>query len=371
VGLLGRRDVMEQWSCIAPTNAPRTRFAEIPKYAEGLYDLGSRVYTWLVPNGSWFESNAGLIVGEGESLLVDTLADLKYTRAMLDALRPFTARAPLRYVVNTHADGDHFWGNELVASAECITSEASLAEMRAVNAQAMVLLQRVGKVLSAVRVFGARRSGHWLQQMVAPYDFRSVKTTPATRAFKGNLTLNLGGRAVELIEVGPAHSLGDLMVHVPDAKILFASDILFIGSTPVMWAGPVENWFAALDRILAMDVQAIVPGHGPITDKCGAQQVKAYWEFVVAQVRRRYDAGMSAKDAVYDIVRSQDFLCQPFAQWNSPERLIVSAHTLYRNWRGQFGHLKPVQMLDMMIKQAMLAYELPDAQPAIMRRKPK
>ncbi len=362
---------MKSFTCIVPTQATRTRFGEIPKYAEGLYDLGKGVYAWMVPNGSWGESNAGLIVGERESLLVDTLWDVKDTRTMLGAMRPFIERAPLRYVVNTHADGDHFWGNELVASVETITSEASLEEMQALNSRSMALMETLGKVLSAARIGGADRAGHWLRQFVAPYDFRAVTATPARRAFKGNLNLVVGGRTVELIQVGPAHSQGDLMVYVPDAKILFAGDILFMGSTPVMWAGPVENWFAALDRILAMDTDAIVPGHGPITDKDGVYQVKAYWEFVVAQVRTRYDKGMSAKTAAYDIARSQDFLSQPFAQWNSPERLIVSAHTLYRNWRGNFNHRTPMELLDMMIKQAMLADELPDAPPAIMRKSSK
>lgn len=359
------------WTCIAPTQATRTRYNEIPKYAEGLYDLGKGVYAWMVPNGSWGESNAGLIVGERESLLVDTLWDLKYTRTMLDTMRPFTEGAPLRYVVNTHAYGDHFWGNELVASVETITSEASRAEMQTLNSKSMVLMETAGKVLSAVKIRGADRAGHWLQQFVAPYDFRAVTSTPAKRAFKGNLNLTVGGRTVELIEVGPAHSQSDLIVYLPDAKILFAGDMLFIGSTPVMWAGPIQNWFAALDRILAMDVDMIVPGHGPITDKNGVYQVKAYWEFVVAQVRTRYNKGLSAKSAAYEIARSQDFMRQPFAQWNSPERVIVSAHTLYRNWRGHFGHRTPMEMLDMMIKQALLAHELPDAPPAIMRRSVK
>ena len=97
------------------TGAERTRYGEIPKYAEGLYDLGHELYAWLVPNGSWGESNAGLIVGAGQSLLVDTLWDVKYTRSMLDAMQPLLESDPLTYVVNTHADGDHFWGNQLVA----------------------------------------------------------------------------------------------------------------------------------------------------------------------------------------------------------------------------------------------------------------
>jgi len=116
-----------------------------------------------------------------------------------------------------------------------------------------------------------------------------------------------------------------------------------------------------------MDVDVIIPGHGPITDKGGVRAVKSYWEYVVALVMRRHAAGMSAKEAAYDIVRGADFRCRPFAQWNSPERLIVSVYTLYRNWRGRTGHLKPMETLDMMIKQAMLAQELPDAQPASMR----
>ena len=362
---------MPTWTCITPTQATRTRYNEIPKYAEGLYDLGQGVYAWLVPNGSWGESNAGLIVGERESLLVDTLWDLKYTRAMLDAMRPFTEPAPLRYVVNTHADGDHFWGNELVATAETITSEASHAEMQTLHSKSMILMKIVGKVLSAIKIAGADRAGHWLQQLVAPYDFRAVTATPARRTFQGNLSLTVGGRAVELIEVGPAHSQGDSMVYLPEAKILFAGDMLFIGSTPVMWAGPIEKWFAALERILAMDVDLIVPGHGPLTDKSGVHQVRAYWEFVVAQVRTRYDKGLSAKAAAHEIAHSSDFMRQPFALWNSPERLVVSAYTLYRNWRGNFKHRTPLEMLDMMIKQGILAHELLDAQPAIMRRKVK
>ncbi len=64
---------------IADTGRQRTRFGETPQYPEGLYDLGNRVYAWMVPNGSWGESNAGLVVGEGESLLVDTLWDLNFT----------------------------------------------------------------------------------------------------------------------------------------------------------------------------------------------------------------------------------------------------------------------------------------------------
>jgi glyoxylase-like metal-dependent hydrolase (beta-lactamase superfamily II) len=354
--------------CIAPTGAQRTRFREIPKYAEGLYDLNHGLYAWLVPNGSWGESNAGLIVGDGASLLVDTLWDLNYTRAMLDAMRPLTEAAPISTVVNSHADGDHCWGNQLVAGADIITSQASFDEMGRIQPKSMILLGRVGKVLSAARLLGADKVGHWFQNMVAPYDFQAVTFTPPTRTFTGELTLNIGGREVQLIGVGPAHTRGDLMVYVPDAKTLFSADILFIGSTPVMWAGPVENWIAALDWILDLDVDVIVPGHGPLADKSGVSQVKDYWEYVTAQVGQRYAAGMSAKEAAFDILLSDDYARQPFADWNSPERMMTNAFTLYRHQQGRTDHPQVPELMNILRHQALLAHQLPDAQPAVMRK---
>jgi hypothetical protein len=78
---------------------------------------------------------------------------------------------------------------------------------------------------------------------------------------------------------------------------------------------------------------------------------------------------MSAVDAAHDIAHSAEFASQPFANWDSPERIVVSTHTIYRNLRGQTRHPRPLDMLNLMWKQAMLAHELREAQPAIMRKR--
>lgn len=359
---------MDNFTCIAATGAKYTRFGETPRYREGLYDLKNRLYAWMVPNGSWGESNSGLIVGEGESLLVDTLWDLKYTGSMLEAMSPLTAGRPVKYLVNTHSDGDHFWGNELVTGAEIITSKASLEELLTVQPKSMIMLGKVGKLLSTVRVLHSDQVGHWFQHMVKPYDFAAVHHTPATRTFSGELQLSVGGREVRLIEVGPAHTGGDLMVHVPDARTLFTGDVIFSGSTPITWTGQVDHWLEALDRILAMDVDTIVPGHGPVTDKGGVRQVKAYWEYVRAQVRQRREARLSARDAAYAIALSEDFSGRPFAAWNSPERLMTNVHMIYRHLDGRKDQARVPELMNLMRKQALLAHRLPDAQPAVMRK---
>ena len=107
------------------------------------------IHAWLQPNGAWGESNAGLIVGAGESLLIDTLWDLALTGRMLDAMKPLTDEAPIRTLVNTHGDGDHWWGNELVGAQEIVATEAAAAhEMKAVTPGSMAALRWLGSALA-------------------------------------------------------------------------------------------------------------------------------------------------------------------------------------------------------------------------------
>ncbi|MBN1429774.1 MAG: MBL fold metallo-hydrolase [Anaerolineae bacterium] len=357
---------MDKWKRVAPEHVPpKTRFQETPKYEQGLYDLGQGIYAWMVPNGSWGENNTGLIVGKDASLLIDTQWDIRYTQAMLDAMRPWTDASPLTTVVNTHADGDHWWGNQLVPNAEIITSQACYNEMTHIKPASMILLgKRLGPLLS---FFGIRKVGHWFQNMVAPYHFEEVMPVLPSRRFENSLSLEAAGHEIHLIEMGPAHTQGDFVVYLPKEKVLFAADILFIGSTPVMWAGPVENWLAALDKILDMKVDVIVPGHGPITDQNGVKAVKNYWTFVQDEVRKRFDAGMSAEKAATDIALGKDFAGQPFAGWNSPERLMTNTHTIYRQLQGRTDAPKVPELISIMWKQALLAHQLPNAQPAVMR----
>jgi cyclase len=353
---------------ISATDRQRTRFGEIPQYLEGLYDLGNRVYAWLLPNGAWYESNAGLVVGEGESLLVDTLCDLNLTGEMLQAMNPVIRDAPIKLIVNTHSDGDHIWGNELLDSAEIIMTKACEKEALELKPAAMAMLGKAGKTFKAFRTIKMKKIGGYFFNMVAAYDFKPVKVKTATRAFENELSLEVGGREIRLIEVGPAHTRGDLIVYLPDTKILFAGDILFSGCTPVMWAGPVENYISALDRILAMDVDMVVPGHGPVSDKKAISSAKEYLEYLKREASERFEEGMPAKEAAYDIALSDDFSRRVWSRWDSAERIMTNTFVIYRHLQGKTGHLKAAEKLNILRKQALLAYELPQVTPASMHK---
>lgn len=97
-------------------------------YSKGLHELGDGLWAYLQPRGQWGYSNAGLVAGDGDSLLVDTLFDLKLTRDMLEQMKPITSTRPIGSLVNTHANGDHCFGNELVPDRAKIYATVAAAE---------------------------------------------------------------------------------------------------------------------------------------------------------------------------------------------------------------------------------------------------
>jgi glyoxylase-like metal-dependent hydrolase (beta-lactamase superfamily II) len=130
---------------------------------------------------------------------------------------------------------------------------------------------------------------------------------------------------VDLVEVGPAHTAGDTLVFVPDARTVFTGDILFIGGTPIVWAGPLDNWIAACDLITASEVDVIVPGHGPVTDKAGVAGVRDYLVYVRDEAKERFEGGMDAWDAARDIALNG------FGRWGETGRIAVNVDTVYRS----------------------------------------
>jgi glyoxylase-like metal-dependent hydrolase (beta-lactamase superfamily II) len=291
-------------------------------YTLGLHEIGDGCHAYLQPHGGWGWSNAGLIVGEGRSLLVDTLFDLKLTASMLEAMAPHTASAPVSSLVNTHANGDHCYGNsEVVAawpSVEIVSSTATAEEMPEVPpAMLDALNQDPGDV------------GDLFRSFFGDFDFGGIELKLPTRTFDDRLEMEIGGRAVELIEVGPAHTAGDTIVHVPDSKTVFTGDILFIGGTPIVWAGPLSNWVAACDLMLSIDVETVVPGHGPVTDRSGIVAVRDYLSLVDDEATRRHEAGVDAFDAARDIATLLD-VDDRFGEWGESGRIAVNVDTVYR-----------------------------------------
>jgi cyclase len=291
-------------------------------FDKGLQEITPSVYAYLQPDGSWGLSNAGLVVGGESTLLVDTLFDLPRTREMLDAMRrAVPAAASIDVLVNTHGDPDHTFGNQLVDGAEIVASARAAEDMLGGEAP-----EDLRGLLEAAPGMGV--AGEYVLRAFSRFDFTDIALVAPSRTFDGELRLSVGDLTVDLTEVGPAHTRGDTLVHLPGERVVFSGDILFVGGHPVMWAGSVDGWIAACDRILGMDVDVVVPGHGPITDKDGVRAVRDYLAYVAAEARAAYEAGVPAREAARRIDLS------PYAGWTNPERIVVSVAAVYRQLAG-------------------------------------
>ena len=292
------------------------------QFTKGLHEVGDGVYAYLLPDGGWGWSNAGLITDGGESLLVDTLFDLKLTGEMLDVMRDATPAAKhIDTVIITHDNGDHTFGNQLVKDSRIITTK-SVGE---------ALLHEDGEwilgMMDQVEAVDSE-AGRFMREIFAPFEFRGIKMPPATETFERSLDLKVGSKTVNLIDVGPAHTASDVLAFVPDDKVVYTGDILFVGGHPAIWAGPVKNWIKACDLILNSDVETVVPGHGPISGKPQVREFREYLEWIQIEARKRYDAGRTYEEAAFDIDLA------PFAHWGDSERMVANLMTLYGEFQG-------------------------------------
>jgi cyclase len=286
-------------------------------YEKGMHEVADGVWAYLQPDGGWGWSNAGLVTDGNHSLLVDTLFDLKLTAEMLHAMRRTTpAASDIDALVNTHANGDHWFGNSLVEGAEIVASASAAAEMLELPPD------RFAQLMKAAPDMGD--TGAFLARVFGSFDFEGIDAALPTRTFSGKLDLSVGNRRVSLMEVGPAHTAGDVVVHLPDEGVVFTGDILFHGGHPIVWAGPISNWIAACDRILALEPVIVVPGHGPLAGPAALADLKGYFEYLTVETRRRFESGMSVVEAAHDIDLG------PYSGWSEEERIVVNVGCLYR-----------------------------------------
>jgi cyclase len=120
-----------------------------------------------------------------------------------------------------------------------------------------------------------------------------------------------------------------VLVHLPEARVLFSGDVLFRLCTPIGWDGTYDGWLAALDTMIALAPDVIVPGHGPLCGVEGPREMKAYLAYVRAESNRLFDAGVPPLEAAKRIDLG------PYAGWTEPERIVFQVERAYRERRGE------------------------------------
>ena len=274
----------------------------------GLIELEDGVFAYVQQGGGLCVANAGLIVGPESCIVIDALFSPSMTQAFRQEIARVTDK-PIRLLINTHHHIDHTLGNAFFPEAQIISHANARREQ-----------ERTGlDMLAHIRPL--------LPELVAEAD--GVEPRLSDLTFEGELSLYVGDREVRLIHLGRGHTIGDVLVLLPNEQLLFAGDVAFHGVTPLAFEGHIGDWIGVCDRVGGIDVERIVPGHGPVSGKSALREMRGYLELIRSQAREAFDDGRSQEEAVAAIDLGD------YASWVEPERLPMNVARLYQEFRGE------------------------------------
>jgi cyclase len=274
----------------------------------GMLEVAPKVFAYVQATGETGISNAGLIVGADGATAVDALMVPSMTRRLVAAIRK-TTRKKIGALVNTHHHLDHTGGNRFFRGATIIATEACRQAL-APGFPPVPLLQRFMPAFAR--------------------EFPLLKLQLPTVTFDDRLVIHDGDREIHLWHPGqPAHTAGDATVFLPRERVLFTGDLAFHYVTPLAFQGHVGHWIRAADRVLQLDADVVVPGHGPIGTKKDVRLLRDYLALVRREARKRFEAGMPAETAARDIKLGV------YASWREAERILPNVMRCYQEFRNE------------------------------------
>ncbi|MFJ6214771.1 MBL fold metallo-hydrolase [Streptomyces sp. NPDC092296] len=312
--------------------------------------LADDLHVWLPPKRGWGLANCGLLVSPRTALWIDTPYDRSSAAEFLAGSRRLLPDGvSVDRVVVTHANGDHFWGAGVLPDAEVIATHEALEhihfEPTPEQQQALVADSDPGSPL-----------GWYLKRHFGRFDWSDTPPVRPATLLRGELELRVGDHPVEVSSLPPAHTGGDLIVHLPRQKAVFSGDVIFSstrqqpGDHPVHWAGPLANVIAACERVLDTGAEIIVPGHGPVLDRAGVRKHIGYLEYTRERAHALHAAGVPAPEAARRVIAERRH-----PELGLPERLVVTFGAEYRHLDGA---AEQPGVLEVITQVALLAQEL-------------
>lgn len=293
---------------------PDSRFPQVPSWKNELRELAPGVFAYIQAGGPGLlaqgVSNAGLVVGDDHAMIIDATGAPVHAKNFIAMAKLAVGDRPFRRLINTHHHGDHVNGNQFFAPIEIFSHPYCRDEVR--------------KAVANTPAMWDKRDGFAERT-------EQRRLVPPTTTIEGKMVFHYGDSPVEVVHPGPAHTYGDLMIYFPKYRLLFASDIAFIYVAPFAHNAHVGKWLETVDRIMKMDVDTIVPGHGPICGKKELAEMAEYFRTLQREVTRRFDAKMSPGRAAADIKLGK------FDNWIGPERIVMNTVRLYNELRGTGG----------------------------------
>ena len=234
--------------------------------------IGPGVYAALDGPGHGAGSNAGFVIGDDGVLVIDSFFNPEATRQMVAQIRKLTPK-PILYVVNTHYHIDHVGGDQVLHDAGAVIIAHRNVRTWVHDGNLHLLGDRVTPALRA-QVLALREPDITLDRA---------------------LTVWLGARRVD-VRAWPGHTGGDLVVSIPDAKVVFCGDLLWRHTSPNVIDGTVSRWIAtdaAFQTLPGAADTTFVPGHGDLAKLGDVAAFEAYLADLSSLTAQARAAGLS------------------------------------------------------------------------------
>ena len=279
------------------------RFAQTPPGGPAILEQVSEgIYVYIQPDGSWCLNNPAFIVGPDAVVAIDTCATEARSKAFVAAIQSVTP-LPIRTIINTHHHMDHTWGNGFISGATIIGHQLCRSEM-------------IDTGLVSKAVFPG-------------VDFGNITIVPPDVTFEDRLDMYVGNLKLELHYIGPAHTVSDIVIWIPERKVLLCGDIVFKHCTPFVMQGAITPYFEKLARLRKFGAEILVPGHGPTCGPEGFDEVEDYLHFVMNIAKK----GFAANIPPLELARQTNL--GPYTDWPDAERIVPNLHRAYSELRGE------------------------------------
>ena len=330
----------------------RTPLGDVAVFDGGLTEIAPATWAWLQPNGGLGESNAGLVVGDGAALLVDTLWDERLTAAMLAAIVPVCERAgaPIAHLFNTHGDGDHWYGNGLLgAGVEMIASAPAIEQMRSEPPSMLTRLAPVGtlaglagRAAAACPVPTACAGSPDSARCSAPTSSAgSSRGCRSTRSLPRPASTSAAERSSSASSAPPTPS-GTRSPGSPTPAP--CSPATSSSTASCRSCGPVRSATGSppSSGSRRWDPEAVLGGHGPVGGVDEVRALRDHWTWLREQVLA---AGGDADPAelAERLIRSAEF--EPWREWRNPERTLVNVARIAATEPGGGGEIGMVERI--------------------------
>lgn len=253
-------------------------------------------------------TNAGILIGDDSVLVIDSLRVPSFGRDLIKDVKHLTDK-PIQYVVDTHSHWDHSWGNEEFPDSTIIGHTNCRTEMLDLEAREW-----------------------WMERVVSANDpwseeAKGVRITPPDLTFDTSMSLYFGGRQVELIYLGRAHTSGDIFIHLPDDKLLFTGDVAQDGGVPFMLDGYAKDWVDTDSRLAELPIERFMAGHGPIGEHGAILESRDFIHVMVGGIEQAIADGQDEATAATGVTEA---MTERFGGWRGFERVEESVAYAYR-----------------------------------------